>query len=814
MIKDYLKLLILLALSVLLFYALNFRHGMIPPLGKLLNPFAGFWMNNTSSDAIPRFMRMKNLRDSVVVVWDERRVPHIFAQNDYDLYFTQGYVTARDRLWQMEFQAAVIAGQLAAIVGADLLDYDRFYRRCGMIYAAENALREMLADPRTRLLLEAYTDGVNMYIRNIRTADLPLEYKILDYRPEPWTFLKSALIAKFMSWNLTAFDIPELNLTRARKVLGEDAIDDLYPNVPPFNEPVIPTGTRWRFQPRSVPRKPNTIFTPSVNARYEQPRLDNALGSNNWAVAPSKTASGYPILCNDFHLPMSLPCMWYEIQLVTPDMNAYGASLPGVPLIMVGFNENIAWGATNAMTDVIDWYDIEFKDETRSAYLHDSAWLPTRKRIEDIEIRGRETMTDTVVYTHHGPVVYNRDENPYDKRVPLGSAMRWVGHDASNELKVFFLLNHARDYDEFLDAIATYDCPGLNLAFASKSGDIAIWHAGKFPVRWPDQGRYINDGRNSVFDWQDWIPKEHLPHIHNPTRGFVSSANQYPVDERYPYYIGGCFWSFDRGARINERLIQMTDITVDSMVALQNDVLDVMARTILPFLLGVVDKSRLFFQERRSYEQLEHWNYEYHNDLIAPTIFAYWWREISEMIWSDVIESHGGGFVPPRYDATISLMMNRPDSRYFGFGNKPGQERIKDVIIKAFHSATNKLFEDLGSYGENWEWGRAAKIDIVHLAQIDGLGRIGLMKSGSAHTINIKHFIPLGRSWRMVVSLGPEMSGRGIYPGGQSGNPGSKYYDNFIGDWLADRTYEFIYMDTPEVEHERVIGRTVIRGLP
>ena len=178
--RRYLRVVILLLLSILLFYMLNFRHGMVPPVGKFLNPFAGFWLSNTARDAVPLYTRMKNLRDSVIVVWDDRRVPHIFAQNAYDLYFTQGYITARDRIWQMEFQSAVISGQLAEIVGVDLLEYDIFFRRCGIIHGAENALREILTDPETRIVLEAYTDGVNAYINEIDERNLPLEYKIFD----------------------------------------------------------------------------------------------------------------------------------------------------------------------------------------------------------------------------------------------------------------------------------------------------------------------------------------------------------------------------------------------------------------------------------------------------------------------------------------------------------------------------------------------------------------------------------------------------------------------------------------------------------
>jgi penicillin amidase len=809
----YLKAILLLLVSVSVFFLLNYRHGMVPPMGKLLNPFAGFWLNN-SAEVIPVCIPMKNLKDSVVIVWDDRRVPHIFAQNTYDLYFAQGFITARDRLWQMEFQADLIAGELAEIAGAQFLEYDQFMRRCGITFAAEQMLKEVFANAETRFILEAYTDGVNAYIRTVDARNRPLEYKILDYLPEPWTFLKSALIAKFMSWNLTAFDISELYLTRARVLFGEEAADELYPNVPPFTDPVIPEGTKWRFQASKVPSKPTSSFTPRIDEAGGVLEPGTVHGSNSWVVGTDKTTGSGPIMCNDFHLPLYLPCMWYEVQLIGPDMNTYGVSLPGVPLVIVGFNENVAWGATNAMTDVIDWYEIEFKDESRSAYLHDGTWMPTRKRIEEIKLKEKVGMIDTVIYTHHGPVVCDRNEKQYDPRVPKGAAMRWVGHDPSNEFLVFLQLNRASSYGECQSAIEQYDCPGLNLAFADVSGDIALWHAGKFPIRWAGQGRYISDGRSSEYDWHDWIPREHLPHVENPRRGFVSSANQYPVDEEYPYYLGGSYWSFDRGARINEILNTMENITVDSMIAVQNDVTDVIARKILPFLLAQLDKSRLFPQERRSYEVLETWNNAFETNLIAPVIFTYWRDEISEMIWSDEMKACGGGIPRPRIDVTVSLMMNERNSEYFDVSDTPYRDELKEIIVRAFHGASNKLSADLGSFGDNWIWGRARTFSIEHLGQIPGLGRMNLSKAGNEYTIDVKHSTStLGRSWRMVVNLGHEPKGWGIYPGGQSGNPGSRFYDSHIDDWASARVYELVFLASVDDKDERVTGRTVLESV-
>jgi penicillin amidase len=748
-----------------------------------------------------------------VVVWDDRHVPHIFARNPYDLYFAQGFVTARDRLWQMEFQANLIAGQLAEIAGERFLEYDRFMRRCGITYAAEQMLKEVFTNAETRLMLEAYTDGVNAFIRTINARNLPLEYRILDYWPEPWTFLKSALVAKFMAWHLTSFDISELYLTRARVFFGTDAVSELYPNIPPFTDPIIPEGTKWRFQPVTVPGKPAGIFMPDMEESRAIPESRPALGSNNWAVGAGKTAGGSSILCNDFHLPLYLPCMWYEIQLVSPEMNVYGVSLPGVPLVIVGFNQNVAWGATNAMTDVMDWYDIEFRDATRSSYLYDSLWKPTRKRIEEIRTRNGVGLIDTVVYTNHGPVVYDRDEIPYDPRVPKGAAMRWVGHEPSNEFVVFLGLNRAHSCDECRTAIEKYDCPGLNFVLADSSGNVAIWHAGKFPLRWSGQGRYIEDGRNSEYEWRDWIPREHLPHAENPRRGFVSSANQYPVGKDYPYYLGGSFWSFDRGARINEILSRMENITADSMIAMQNDVVDKIAEKILPYWLAQLDKSSLLAQERRSYELLAAWNYEFGTDLIAPTIYTYWRNEIMDMIWSDDIEACGGVIPRPRIDVTAYLMLNEKDGRYFDVSGTPTHNELKEIIVRAFHSANNELFTDLGSLGDNWQWASAQKFSIEHLGGIPGLGRRNLSKAGNEYTIDVKHTTSLlGRSWRMVVDLGREIRGWGIYPGGQSGNPGSRFYDGQIDDWASGRVYELVFLNSYDEDSERLKGRTVLRG--
>lgn len=807
----WLSLILSAGVALGLFYFLNFPHDVLPPLGKFLNPYAGFWQNNATSDKIPAVLNVRGLKDSVMVLWDDRRVPHIFARNDYDLYFAQGYLTACDRLWQMEFQIFATAGRLSEIVGKQALDYDRFLRRIGMVYAAENLLKEMLTHPETRTILEAYTAGVNGYIHSLSSKNLPLEYKILDYKPEAWTPLKSALLVKYMAWSLTSYNIKDLFITRALAALGEAETARLYPRYPPFTDPIIPPGTSWNFHPQ-IPEKPKSDFQPATRAMPNSIEFTPHLGSNNWAVSGEKTSSGYPILCNDPHLVLNLPSIWYEIQLVSPQVNVYGVSLPGVPFVITGFNSEVAWGLTNAETDVIDWYEIEFKDDTKLEYLYDDKWRPTTVRIEKIKARGERTVLDTVYYTHHGPVVYQKTETPFDKWIPPGSAMRWTGHDPSNESLTFLKLNRARDYDDYFEALSHYDCPGQNFAFASTEGDIAIWHNGKFPLRWQGQGRYINDGRNSTYDWQDWIPRAQLPHIKNPNRGFVSSANQYPTDENYPYYLTGSYLPFERGARINERLAKMENITPQDMIALQNDVMDLHARKILPVLLSLLDIQSLTQDEIQSYEELKSWNYEYRAELIAPTIFEYWWKELSDMIWLDDMKSPLGELQIPLRDVTTSLILTEPNSHYFDIRTTPDKETLSDLAIKSFQSAIKKLTEELGSLDYNWEWGKARGTDMNHLGRIPGLGRTGLPTNGSECTVNMKHPLFVGPSWRMVVALGEEVKAWGIYPGGQSGNPGSQFYDNAVDDWVAGKIYELLYLKSPHDKHELLAGETVMWG--
>ncbi|MFQ5706629.1 MAG: penicillin acylase family protein [bacterium] len=804
----WLKLILTGGFTVALVVVLNSKIGLLPPLGKFLDPFHGFWQNADPGKAqTEQKLRVEGLHSPVTILYDDRMVPHIFAADDYDLYFAQGYVTARDRLWQMEFQTRAAAGRLSEVLGKRTLEYDRYQRRTGMRLAAQKAVQSMQASPQVRETIQAYTAGVNAYILGLREEAYPLEYKLLDYVPEPWTPLKCALLLKHMAWMLTGYST-DLQMSNTLAKFGPEVVADLFPEFPPNVDPVIPPGTSWHFKSVQVKPPPNPLQPGLTNGAVPfAPNPDN--GSNNWAVSGSKTASGYPILANDPHLELNLPSIWYEMQLVSPTVNVYGVTLPGSPNVIIGFNRDVAWGVTNAESDVLDWYQIKFKDPSLLEYWYDHGWRKTTRVIEEIKIRGGAAVMDTVVYTHHGPIPLKPNERAFSRQVPTLTAMRWLGHDDSDEAQAFYKLNRARSYDDYVEAISHYACPAQNFVFADAEGDIAIWHNGRFPAKWKPQGKFIGDGSDPLYDWQAWIPHQQNPHVKNPQRGFVSSANQKPTDASYPYYLGWHYAPYARSKRINQLLSQMTDIVPDDFRKMQLDTKNLHAESVLPVLLGMVEQSELGDAELTAFNELKSWDYRSDAEKIAPTIFDQWWRRLYGAIWDDEFGAPGSNLRYPGRDRTAEMILRQPDAKWFDDARTPEIETLALLANNSFKAACAFLQEKYGPVGDRWQWGKYKGTAILHLAKIPGLGRTDLFVDGDARVINAtsRHH---GPSWRMVVALGPQVKAWGIYPGGQSGNPGSPHYDDFIDAWVHGQLAELLYLQSKEEKNQRLVSKLIL----
>ncbi|MEO9003271.1 MAG: penicillin acylase family protein, partial [Ginsengibacter sp.] len=331
------------------------------PLGKLLSPQNGLWQNAEPVDQdYSAHLNFLQLKEKVNVYFDERLIPHVFAANENDAFFVQGYLHAKFRLWQMEFQVRAAAGRLSEIIGEKAIDYDRNQRRLGMVYGAENSLKEIEKDPETLAECDNYTNGVNAYIESLTQSTLPLEYKLLGYQPEKWTNLKSALFLKYMALELAGAE-NDFEMTNAKSIFSSADFDKIYPIVMDSLDPIVPKGTL--FPPPGIqlqiPSSADSLYfdnKDSTTITEHKPDPDN--GSNNWAVSGQKTKSGSPILCNDPHLGLNLPSIWYEMQISTPSYNVYGATFPGAPSVIIGFNDSCAFGFTNAMRDVRDYYEV------------------------------------------------------------------------------------------------------------------------------------------------------------------------------------------------------------------------------------------------------------------------------------------------------------------------------------------------------------------------------------------------------------------------------------------------------------------------
>ncbi|MEN9523132.1 MAG: hypothetical protein RL065_1509, partial [Bacteroidota bacterium] len=532
------KFILSFSITLILCFALNHRWGDVPPIAKFLNPFMGCWQNAEAvNDDSNSEIQLKGLKAKANVLLDKNHIPHIIAENDEDLYFIQGYLTAKDRLWQMELQTHAAAGRVSEIIGEKGFEFDKTQRRKGMVFGAEKSLIEILKNNKTKLMIESYSAGVNAFIEELNAKKLPLEYKLLDYKPEPWTTLKTALLLKLMADDLSGY-CNDFAYTNTKKVFGKTILDELYPDFQSYISPIIPIGTKYDFeaiQPDTIPYQNYETTEKGFAGIPAKP--DYTVGSNNWAVGGSRTKSGYPILCGDPHLRLTLPSIWYQVQLTVNGKNVSGASLPGAPGVVIGFNDSCAWSMTNAERDVKNFYHIKFKDETQQEYWCDNQWKKTELKVEHIIVRGKTEVLDSVYYTAFGPVQYDKRNKLNGKIENL--SMAWISHLPSNELLTIYNLNRARNFNEYDEAISHFQSPGQNFVFAAKNNDIAIWEQGRFPVLKEDEGKFILEGNNSNNFWHSFIPHEHNPHHLNPERGFVSSANQQPTDKTYPYFYYG-----------------------------------------------------------------------------------------------------------------------------------------------------------------------------------------------------------------------------------------------------------------------------------
>ncbi len=758
------------------------KGSFLPALGKFMNPFIGVWQSVKSLQSHPEFSAV--VKDKVRILFDDRDIPHIYATNNEDALYAQGYIHAANRLFAMEATARSASGRLSELFGEKTLAIDRKQRERGYEHSAMQKVNAWEKDPGNKALMDAYTRGVNDYIHSLRYKDWPFEYKLLNHAPAEWSTMQSALVMTSMAINLCLRE-DDLDYSNALQKLSAEDFKFLYPEHNSKESPVIPGEKKWDF----TANHPGAIETDTLKkvighkADTEKKDLN---GSNNWAVAGSKTKNGFPILANDPHLNLTLPNIWYEIEIHTPAMHVHGVSLPGLPFIIIGFNDSIAWGSTNSGQDVLDWYSITWQDSTRHKYLLDGNYVKAEMRAEKIEVRGARPIIDTIRYTKWGPVSH------IDEHKDM--AMKWIGHQraSTNDLDYLIKIDKAKGLEDYRNAVSSFQYPAQNKVFASVQGDIAISVAGVMPIRPKGNGETITPGDHSSNDWQGYIPFEQAPFIINPQRGFVSSANQAPADTTYPYpLLGRRTFEDYRGRMVNIELDSMKEITPEKIEAMQQNNYNLFAAEMLPLMLRALYKSDC--SPVNTYlDQLITWNYQYNKDQPEPVLFELWYKAFEEMTWDELDTM---GVMRPEEWRFIEILRDDPGNKYFDMlATQDKKENASDVLCEAFTEMLNtylSLPED-----QRQSWGAYQHCAIPHLARLPHFGIDYISAGGGRHIINAMNKSH-GPSWRMVVELSNPPKAWVNYPGGQSGDVASPHYKDFVEDYFKGNYYAVMLLPDP-----------------
>ena len=783
----------------------------VPPIGPLLDPVQGAAASvrygdlpTTEAQVIP------GLSGNTRVLFDVRGVPHIFAANTRDAYRALGYAVARDRFFQMELTYRAASGTLTELAGARALPLDKEARALGLGWAAEKKWAASDSTSEGRRAMDAFADGVNAYRATMTPASTPVEYKLLGATPmATWEPKYSVYLLMRMALTL-AYDPEDLRRTRAAALVGREAANALFPRNNPVQEPIQPVVGRtapreqWSTIPAPgapdtsllVPAKAASLLEHTALAMPGAEQTGDALGSNNWAVSPQRTASGGALLSGDPHLDLSLPSIWYEAHLVVKDsLDVYGVTFPGAPTIVIGFNQNVAWTFTNTGGDVADYFLEQVDDaKTPTKYMLDGQWQTLAPRIETYRnASGTIVAKDTVYYTHRGPTA--RENGRF-------LSFRWTAHDPSNELDGFVAATRASTVQQWQSAMLPYNAPTQNMLVADRAGTIAIRSYGEYPVR-PngEEGSYVRDGRTRASDWTGMLPIDSMPQVTNPAQGYIVSANQQPFDPAVvSRYIGGNWPDPWRALRINEMLRADDKVTPDRIRQMQMDPLNVRARMLAPYFVRAAERSGNASLAAAA-TMLRDWDYKYALNARAPVLFEAAMKRAVRNTWDEL--SPGAGKEAVAVPASIIFLELLRDSTNIWWDDRrtAGTVETRDgLLADALKGAYDSLTTTLGPVGLPWEWRRTGGINVHHLVNLPGFSRDHLPVTSGYGTVapasgaNGSH----GASWRMIVELTKERrTAWSIYPGGQSGNPASRRYDDRLEKW---RTGQLDSLVVPESE--------------
>ncbi len=745
-------------------------------------------------------IQVQALKSPVEVYRDGWGIPHIYAETADDLFFAQGYVHAQDRLWQMEFSRRVGSGTLSEILGPATLKTDRFLRTIGLRRAAERDWA-VISDE-TKRVLEAYAWGVNAFIDS-HQGNLPLEFTILGFKPAPWEPLDTLAWGKVMAWDLGGNWEAELSRARLIAKLGEERTRQLMPPYPTDGPFIIPP------EAKSYAGVGGDLLAEYADIASFLDLGGEGVGSNNWVVDGSKTATGKPLLANDPHLGIQMPSIWYEVGLHGGGFDVVGVSFPGVPGVIIGHNQRIAWGVTNVGPDVQDLFIEKINPDNPHQYEFEGRWVDMEVVREEIKVKGQEPVTVDVRITRHGPII---NDVVSDLDQPL--AFRWTALDGGALFGSVFDIDQADNWEEFRTALRKWAAPSQNFVYADVDGNIGYQMPGQIPIRAKGQGLVPVPGWTGEYEWTGYIPFDELPSVYNPPTHFVATANNKVVPDDYPYFISYEWSAPYRAERIVSQLQASDNLTIDDFRDIQADTTSIPGQRLASYILHFQPQDEL---QSRAWQLVGDWDYRLAADSAAAAIVEVFHVKLLENTLADEL---GPDLYRDYLDyvsfhnVALEQIMADADSAWFDDVNTAEKEDREAIVQRSFAQAVEFLRDRLGDDPTRWRW------DALHTAVFDhplgavkpldrifNRGPVPLASDGfSPQATHFDYNDPFGAttiaSYRQIIDLSDFRRSVSMHTTGQSGQPFHRHYDDMIESWRTVRHHAMLW-DRADVEKNK-----------
>lgn len=736
------------------------------------------------------------LQDEVEMIRDSYGVPHIYARNSWDLYLAMGYAMAQDRLWQMEFYRRLGSGRLSEIFGRDTLEIDRLFRTLAL------SQRRSAIPPEVEFIPRAFAAGINAYLQH--REHLPLEFVLLDFRPEPWTAADYLDVLRVVQWGLSLGWKVDRTAARILAAVGEERFQEAFPD-PSGIPPIIPPdeAALWK----QLPAFPDEIAARRIPLSGFRPTP----ASNNWAVAADRSQSGFPLLATDTHMALSNPSVWWEVHLVCPpDIDAAGFAIPGLPGLPVGHNRRTAWGVTNVMLDDVDFRIQQLHPTDPLQYRVENRWFEMRTVDTTIDVRNADPLLLQVKLTDQGPLLHEFESNGE----PRALAVRWSALELSPPADAAHRLLKAGSVAEIVSALRSWDTPGQNFVFADTAGSIGYWCCAAIPIRKNTGGMLPVNGWQADNLWQGYVKFEQRPHRIDPAAGYIATANN-PVFGRPRQPPMGNYWeSADRIVRIRDCIESVDLHSVDTLRQIQADVSAPLAADLVPQVLAAVPSQ--FAEEwlNESRDVLQRWDHRMQAGSSGALIFESTYLKLLEILFRgamgpDLYRQYLDTVVfPPR---ALRGILRRGASAWLTDAGSSEPQMLAEAAAEAFRRAATDLRDRFGDDPDSWRWGQAHRLTFSHvLAERKPLDRVFNLGpfpvAGNGLTINKKSYpypapfrVTEGASQRMIVDLADPLAARHVLPTGESGLLGSPHYRDQVELYLAG-TDRPMHMERSAVE--------------